>query len=530
MKQFITFFSSTIIVVFAAGCSAVLDDQESFNNTTVKTKSTLSQNRYVYNSTVKAWMFQQEDPYRLSEIISIAEHAGKNKDEVITPTHYALKLYPRDESELNELLLMNDTFVSYIPFSYSYVPTDDTINLSSAMDPEMVYSEEVRYYVDKESAQGRQPLPVLYARWDALKPLPAKYDYEIEYEACLPSAVKTDTLSFGQSIANSLRGSSFRTVSGYVKDYDDLLDRYVPVSNVKVRITYGLSSIEAYTNSSGYFMITGNINDNANVQIIYENSQWRISNSSLFTYITTKGTVSDIWGTGTYHVFYENSVASVLHRGAHFFFNGNHGITTPASSYSLRINMISSGEPGSFTASLLSTPWIEVTVASYNNDADYVDNVLHELGHFNHYQINNGFLGYADVHKLIKESYAEFIAWHMCWEYYKGLNSGMIESNWRLYLSSPNQLWKKTESLDLGCYSPLFIDLVDNENQKVSYGNQYNNDLISGISPSNMPDILEGNKTWDEFKSSLTSFLSANYSSYMIAEFFAPYDYFISNN
>ncbi|MBP5382571.1 MAG: hypothetical protein J6Y45_04385 [Bacteroidales bacterium] len=524
-------YSLLILLLLVAVVSCSKQEVErcsTLQEVSTETKSSLSQHDLIYNSSINVWMVRQDDPYKLSNIKSVA--SNKAKDVNASATHYALKLYPRNEKELDSIIQMENVPVSYIPFGYAYAhldansvtpPLHDTLN--------EVYIEEERYFIDNGDSLGRHPLPVLYLTWEKSKPLPVDYDYTVEYEACLPSCVETDAINDGVMVANTLKGSSFRSLSGYIRDYDDLLGQYIPVSNLKVKISYGLSSLEAYTNSYGYFLITGNINDNANVQFIYENSQWRISDNSLLSLVETQGTVNQLWANSSLKLFYLNNIPLSLHRAAHYFFNGNHGISTPPSSYSLRINMLSNGEAGSFTAALLSSPWIDIKVASYYNETDYCKHVLHELGHFNHYQTNGGFIGYATVHKLIKESYADFVSWHMSWGYYKELNNGVIGDYWDLYLTSPNQLWQKTQTSDLGCNSPIFIDLVDNLNQKTVYGSQYNNDMISGVSVSSMPSIIEGKTTWSQLRSTLMTILSSNYSSYAISEFVDPYDYYINN-
>lgn len=529
MKKQFFLIIAVMMAISAVSCSQELEEQYEVPQVTLQTKASKQSSQYVYNTSANVWMMPQEDPYDITSLRQLAGESANNSR--IAATHYALKIYPRNEEELEEILHMDDISVSYIPFGYEYVPFDDSVDLDpSCIVKEKQFKEEERYFIDYDGVAPQQPLPVLYVAWKISKPLPYKYDYSIEYKACLPNNIEESNLECndGVSIAKSLRGTSNRVLTGYIYDYDDLLNTYVPVRNLKLRLSHGLNTINVITNNSGYFAFSGNINDNATLQLVFENTKWRISNSSLFTYVESCGTVNNRWGSGTHTVIYTNTNVQALHRGADYFYNGSHGINTPSSSYSLRINMLSNGESGCFTASLVSSPWIDIKIASYYDDADYVSHVLHELGHFNHYQINGGFLGYGDVHSLIKESYADFISWHLSHGYYKWLNSGVYNSSWDFYLTSSNQYWKKTQQSSLGCYSPLFIDLVDNYNQRTA-GNDYNNDLISGVSPSSMPGIVMGKKTWPEFKSYLSSYLSGNYSNYMISEFVEPYDYYISH-
>ena len=501
----------------------------------METKTLNSSSKYCFNVSANIWMIEQEDPYELSRLKATLGEKSSNCD--VSATHYALKIYPRNEEELEAIIHRKDIIVSYVPFGYTVAPIEETKSLILSLDNSYhVYREEAKYYVDYGEENGRWPLPVLYVAWSASTPLPSQYDYSLEYEAYLPNGdgIVSESDDFVMDSIYSLRGSSNRTLTGYIKDYDDLLGVYVPVKNLRVRLSYGLNSIETITNQNGYFTLSGNINDNATLQFVYENDKWRLANNSLFSYVEGNGTVSSIWGTGSHTTIYKNSAPVVLHRAANYFFNGNHGISTPPSSFSLRINMTSTNDlaTGVFHAGILFSPWIDIDIdPDYYDDAEYSAHLLHELGHFNHYQINDGAANYINVYQLIKESYAEFISWNLCHKYYTEMNNNQDISSWDSNFHNANQYWKKTqESFDLGCYSPLFIDLVDNLNQNLVYGSQYNYDEISSVTPTIIPSLVEGQQTWSQMKNSISTFLNYYYSQSQINNYLAPYEYFISNS
>ena len=186
-----------------------------------------------------------------------------------------------------------------------------------------------------------------------------------------------------------------------------------------------------------------------------------------------------------------------------------------------------STDNGAFWSNAITSPYIDIKISSIFSDPRYVSTLLHELGHFNHYQMNGGYTDYYDVHSLIKESYADYVSWYLSKAYYTAINAGTYNSYWDYYLQSPNQYWQKTST---SCYTPLFIDLVDDYNQRVD-GTNYNNDQISGVPHYMMPTIVSGKKTWQALRSYLHVFVDINHctnSEYL--EFVAPYDYFISNN
>ncbi len=533
-KSYLPFYI-VLLLLSAASCTKLINETHNTCELSTETKSSSLLSDYVYNASANVWMVKQEDPYELSKIIALCRVSSENS--IVSATHYALKIYPRNEEELEAIIHRKGIIVSYVPFGYTVAPIEETKNLIPSFDSVYpVYREDTKYYVDYGEENGRWPLPVLYVAWDVSTPLPSHFDFSIEYEVCLPDneGIVSDNDSTGRAFASALKGSSNRTLTGYIKDYDDLLGVYVPVKNLRVRLSYGLNSIEAVTNQNGYFSLSGNINDNATLQFVYENDKWRLANNSLFSYVEGNGTVSSIWGTGNHTTIYKNSAPVVLHRAANYFYNGNHGISTPPSSYSLRINMTSTNDlaTGVFHAGILFSPWIDIDIdPDYYDDAEYSAHLLHELGHFNHYQINDGAANYINVYQLIKESYAEFISWYLCHKFYMEMNNNQDISSWDSNFHNANQYWKKTqESFDLGCYSPLFIDLVDNLNQNLVYGSQYNYDEISSVTPTIIPSLVEGQQTWNQMKSSVTSFLNSYYSQSQINNYLAPYEYFISNS
>lgn len=506
-----------IMTCFTLSCSPKLEFQENSFHPTTETKASSSSNRYIYNASAKVWMLEQEDPYEISHIMAIARSQYDNAR--VYATHYALKLFPRNEKELNEITHIDDIMVSYIPFGYTYASQDEINTLSPmVLNSTKCYHEEERYYIEYEDSSDLQPLPVLYVAWNVSKPLPEKYDYTILYEACLPNteSVLPSNSNDGVQIATSLRGSSNRTITGRIRDYDDLLSSYISVKRLKLRLSYGLSSIETTTDAGGYFSFTGNINDNATIKIIYENDQFRITNGGTITYAVSLGTVQDNWGASSNKNFYTNTPFQAVHCATDYFYNGSHSISTPSTSYALRISMDSFSDPwsGRFNYYPIVPPYINVNIQSYYDDADYVGNVLHELGHFNHYQINGGYSYYSGVPSLIRESYAVFVAWHLSREYYTALHSNQYVSSWDDSLARGYQYWTGTTD-----YSPLFVDLADDFNQ-----NSYISENILDTPTSTIINFVKDKQSWAGLRIPLKNYLNSHYSSTQTNSYLSPYD------
>ena len=92
-----------------------------------------------------------------------------------------------------------------------------------------------------------------------------------------------------------------------------------------------------------------------------------------------------------------------------------------------------------------------------------------------------------------------------------------------------NQHWEKTDSPTInGNYSPLFIDLNDDYNQRTD-GIVYNNDLISGIPHNMMSTMVSGMQTWPQLRTRLFDYVGIYFTYPEYTEFAAPYDYYDNN-
>lgn len=318
MNYFKPYYSCIFVLFLFISCEEQISplDQRACVFIEPETKSSLDK-EYIYNVSANVWMFKQEDPYELSNLRQLARE--NNIDTInIVPTHYAIKLFPRNEKELNDLIFNNKIQTSFIPFGYTLVPINQLNKTCANLDNYRIYKEEEKYFIDDGYYSSQIPMPVIYASWPISCDLPSNYDYIIEYEVCLPS---TDSQSNdGQFFSKLLRGSRNRTLTGNVISYDYVLCQYVPVKKLKLQLRYGLSVFEAITDDNGYFFFSGNINDSATINIVFDDSKFRITNNSLFSYVESHGTVLNWWGTSQHNLFSFSSEAVVIHRAANHFF------------------------------------------------------------------------------------------------------------------------------------------------------------------------------------------------------------------
>ena len=514
-------------------------------DSTLHTRAYLDEecNSLYYYEDGACWIKPFEDPYKVDYFVKArdryySEQKVLSSDKIdIFPTHFALTLYPKSENDINLIMSMEDIKVSYIPFGFEciseeYVPT--SIKSKTACN---TYNNRLSPYSN---------MPVMFVVWPVELSLPEKIDYQVEYEGYLPDyaeAIKGGyyrDLQEIESIAIELaqsnqkeevtRGQSYRTVSGRIKNSDNLLGGSVPVGNLKIRVQYGLNIIDNYTSNNGYITISGSINDKASVYVVFENDRWRLSRKgSLLAYSLLLGKLTDLWPSN--NLFYEPTLTHnylVVHRASNYFFN-DIAIIVPPCNYSIRINMNEKYEPNnSYFTFVLGSPKIELSYFWAYNNGTFFYKAIHELAHFYHYLERDSIISsYNSVHQLIKESFAEFFAWYFSREYYKQMNGGVYNSSWGYNLGDTKQSWLYTDNSD---YSPLFIDLIDDYNQYYERTPlyTYNNDPISDMGLVTVTYIALYNNDWESIKGALYDRIGIDYTSTQYYTFIAPYDNYFS--
>lgn len=183
------------------------------------TKATSDDYSYVFNASNQLWMRVQDDPYKMSNINKMFYREGIEKE--VKATHYALKLFPRDEQELNELIALNDIHYSYIPFGYEYVPAFLSDSLDTIVEKMSCFFEEERYfYSDIHDTTIKRSMPVLYAAWPINRSLPKGFDYSIEYSVCIPDYLGEYANDHDMNRLNTMMGNRNIVLSGYSLCYE----------------------------------------------------------------------------------------------------------------------------------------------------------------------------------------------------------------------------------------------------------------------------------------------------------------------
>lgn len=541
-------FSSRLFCILGClvlfGCSSMVEvtpeiDEDPIISTKSFVDSSCSDSLFYYTDEA-CWIKPQNDPYKFSFFQAAAtQYLSEHKNTTshytsISPTHYALIVYPKNELDVNRIIMTKGIKISYIPFGFSAVPENEV--------PMPVKNDREERTFNKHSNPVSN-MPVMYVVWPINLSIPNDIEYIIDYEAFLPNYTEAKTESEREELLNiekraieiatsdpsgaSSRGQSYRTLRALIKNSDNLLGTPIPVGNLKIRVQYGLNIIDNYTLSNGNVTITGNINDNASVYIVYENDRWRLSRKgSLFAYSLLLGKLTDIWPYNSY-IYSQTQTHNYLtvHRAANYFFHDNALVSVPQTNYSLRINMNEELNPdNSYFTFVLGSPKIEFSDFWAFSSGDYFSAAIHEMAHFYHYlQKGSNYSSYDSVHHLIKESFAEFVAWRLSRDYYTDKNGGVYNTSWDNALCGLRQLWLPTDS---SYYSPLFIDLMDDYNQyEEKYPiHTYNNDPISGMPFMAITNIAVQNNNWESVKSALSNKVGFYFTLSDYNTFIAPYN------
>lgn len=426
---------------------------------------------------------------------------AKEGDEI---THLAIEFYPKTIDEYFFLRnLPDDVLVDYIPFGFLPVreisleesrdyqcyprPKQYTERRVSLLNSENTDNREISH---NDCFQGPLPepcvLPILYAVWPIEKPIPTGIEYKIDHSVSMPVMRGEDK--------DNLRVPGQVVLPITVNTYEALLDDYVPLEGIKIRISCGLSYADFYTDSTGTVrmkpLLTAGLMgvslddlENATVRIVFDSPKWIIGfGSSVSPYTRLIGTVSSLWGTmvsgTTYPTYVSHCSSNVneyeIYRAVKYYYDGIHDFSNYVSYSEWGIIIHASVQSGAYagvTSFPNGTPDITIYDVFNGFQCFCIGTVLHELGHVHHhYQVN----GSISPTSLIKESYASYIGWCLGEQYY--LDKGYIKPFSNYHINDQHrQGWTPSSGSN---YTPLFVDLSDNYNQSAII------DIVSGVPAS----------------------------------------------
>lgn len=437
-----------------------------------------------------------EIPYSIDNLLKAYESLPPStKSEInpqdIKPTHYYVRFYPKSLSELD--ILKN--IKPYIFLSETPLDREVKVGGSSYHDPSI--PEDLPTY---------QYTVVPVDRWNSLcESIPVESeillkafipDYDEEYSTKSENDYKIPTEAYSMLLekAYAMTGNSYSSPktkggmwypSGRIRAYDDALCTMVPVPGVRVRATHLLKVKEVLTNQSGYFVLPS-FENNVSYKIVWESDIWDIRDGLTGQATFDGPKTSSSWYPEIAATHEKNVRYAATQRALYrYYYDDIDGIDRPHFSSKLKVcqRTAFSSSPSVFTDDKTMgwhiETWIYNSSGILRNINDMFYYVSHELGHASHYANNNG--DYNTYSKSIKESWAVFaglLVYNKEYGFFHSNCYAMYEYNWPTGGSDRH-------------YSPIFLDLYDDENQSLCYPERgLPNDTVTGYSAQTLNSLL----------------------------------------
>lgn len=249
-----------------------------------------------------------------------------------------------------------------------------------------------------------------------------------------------------------------------------------PLAGAKVRTRRWFEVHEAITGLDGTFRASGTYRYDFNYEIVWERAQFDIR-SGTFGQATMNGPNCKCSWNPTIQNGLQRFYASIF-RGAHRYFFGNiDGLRRPMMVSKMKIsaydtNGESNGDNWGDWDNTGLTPDIRIWrfVNSRERGTDEIfSTTIHEIAHSTHIQLMNaGLIQFAQVSKVIVESWAVAVQWHLTSMEYR--ERGIFNYGAPNYFNGVDgfrvnfayQYWDRTLN---DRYTSVFIDMLDNFNQ-----------------------------------------------------------------
>lgn len=423
----------------------------------------------------------------------------------INYTHYYVKISPIDLEEVELIKDDGTLFLSPVPFDRKISGTGTLPQKDADYDPA----------ADKIKISG--PVEPYYAIIPITDSIPENMNYEILDYLYIPymidnklsAAANTPILSYtfcdllveqaeylsGAKTMEELFSEKRWYPSGKIQVYDDLVRDYVGVPSTKVHIfnSYGYEWV--YTDKDGYFKTERAMKGPVTYVVDWSTRDYVIKNSaghsayyyagSNMTYpLNLKIDKGEIRGIATIaraistHYYGTNdwerisdfrNTASPFTNPFHIFYRHNYN----------------KDFKGVFQRNFTKRIVIhgKDSLNKDNTSIVLINTAFHELGHAAmFYRCKKNNMNYNNFHKVIKESWGKFCGWYMTRTEYRALGCEpylrerkyadgqpvIFDSPDEYNAQEMNLLSHKNDEL-MKYYTPLFIDLIDDSNQKEYY-------------------------------------------------------------
>lgn len=437
-----------------------------------------------------------EDPYNFKNI-KYAYQLLKNKkvdmpDIDIKPTHNYLRFLPKNEKEWDVLKKDTNLLIYDYPLDYELKTEGTFYHDPSLPDSTITYQYVVIPIGDSIPNLPYELLYEVYIPEKDTKYQDTKYTNwldELEYESVKLTGNLPDDLAPEDSTKGWFWPSKW-TPKGHIYVWDDILQRSIPLVQATVRARWFVHISKDLTDFNGYFA-TGRFRYKVNYSIKWERSKFDIRNGNLLQAWYNGPKKRGDWELNI--VSGKSLMYATMHRAAYKMFYGYiYGLNRPSSAGKTKLCYIHANGTGVFWGDWIDMgilPDIKIWGKSYG--ANKTTNIvfattIHELAHLAHWKHITGFY-YCQTSEIVYESWATAVEWYLtCQSYlYYGWKYNNDAAKY-YYHEKGKQEWPLEGTWN---YSPIFIDLLDQWNQRYGFtyyhydhnGNTaYPNDNVSG--------------------------------------------------
>ncbi|MBP5456929.1 MAG: hypothetical protein J6Y37_10535 [Paludibacteraceae bacterium] len=451
--------------------------------------------------------------------------------EQLQATHYYVRFLPKDSAEMAELLMDTTLFLSDFPWdrdiegdggeSYHDPSLDNTIftwqytrvpidyqftNIKYEILDEMCILPEFELTEESEEDDDEtEEGDVEYVLRSSQAQSFAKQLQmaSLRRAGYVSGNCTNDTIPLRSWLSNALKKlNPTWTPKATIKAWDDLLGRYIPLEGVKVYINHGGVWCYRHTDEDGHVKFPRCVGPVV-YKIEWSDTYWRIfEGDCLPAYYSRSGSNRSTWNlniSGGKSLHY-----ACIHRGARrHFYGDNCGIERPRFPYH-KISYIYRDDSGDYRAAWNylggnAVPDIRIYGLESNKmkETDLVTKTaMHELAHASHCQ-SVGILTYSLCSDYIKEAWTVAVAYYMMKKEYEELRASQTHLEYIKEQYAYQRYYTKR------IYSPLIVDLIDDENEMYTINGNCPNDPITGYSLKTIQKCLKGVTTVSDFKSNI---------------------------
>jgi hypothetical protein len=288
--------------------------------------------------------------------------------------------------------------------------------------------------------------------------------------------------------------------SGQIKMLDNIRGK-MGMDGVTVRANRWFTTYTTLTDTSGKFVMNDTFDNPCNYSIKWERNDFDIlEGGSLanFQAYYNGPKQSNPWNdviTGGMSLMY-----ATIHRAAIRYYYINNELRTPRNgSYFDKLSIaaydwedrgIADHERSAFLKSWLDRPDIRIFKPS-RGPYEIYSSTIHELAHASHWAMDRP--NFRNSDDVILESWSRCVQWYFTNKEYSPTRPNWADGIQTVVPSSTN-------------YTPIFIDIIDDVNQRTKYGNSsLPNDNVKGYTIRQLEDILVGSTTLLKLRNNLTN-------------------------